>query len=64
MAVNPFSKEALPKINKLIAACMETRAYLAKCKLCGLDVDKEVHENEDQMKVVQGIKEQFFGKKP
>lgn len=64
MAVNPFTKETSGKLNKLLAACMETRQYFQDCKDCGLEVDKEIADNEEQIRVCEGLKRKFFARKP
>jgi hypothetical protein len=56
----PLGEECLPKINKLLDSCAETREYLRKCKTAGLDVDREIAANDEQESVAKSIKVQFF----
>lgn len=52
--------EILDRLNKVLESCGETRQYLADCKDCGLDVDREIRVNDEQADVAKRIKAKFY----
>lgn len=57
---SPLDNGHLETLRKLSKSCAETREFLAKCKECMLDVDKECDLNEDQARVCEQIQRTFF----
>lgn len=56
----PLNDDDLVKLNKLIRACEETKAYCEKCQRCGLNVDPESRKNGEQAELARKIKGEFF----
>lgn len=50
----------LDTLNKVIQSCAETAEYGQQCKACGLDVEREMRENAEQLKTAEALKRQFF----
>lgn len=56
----PMGPKELAALNKLIASCAETKAYCEKCRAAHLDVSQELASNEEQSRIAQALKAQFF----
>lgn len=61
---NPLKPDDLEKLNRLLKSCAATKELLNKCTACGLNVEKEVYDNNQQIDVASKIKATFFPDQP
>ncbi|MGH9459887.1 MAG: hypothetical protein ACRD1X_01625 [Vicinamibacteria bacterium] len=50
----------LEALNRCLKSCAETGEFLQRCKSCFIDVDQEIQRNDEQKKIAEAIKAQFF----
>lgn len=56
----PLDKRHLDKLNNVIQGCARTGELIERCKNCGLDVEQAERENNEQRRIAEGIKRNFF----
>ncbi len=58
--INPLKDEDCDCLDRVLESVAATRAFLDKCKNCGLPMDQAIAQNEEQGKLAAAIKREFF----
>ena len=61
---HPLTADHLAVLNGVLSAIPTTRELIAKCKLCGLDVDQAEQMTEQQHQLATKLKQAFFPHEP
>jgi hypothetical protein len=61
---SPLTESHYTQLKNLKNSIAGTKAYIAKCKKCRLEVEQEEKTTDEQLEIVNALLREFFPEKP